>query len=81
MVPPKIAKPGVELPKPIKAGIPAEPSIVEVRVTGSPEAKGIIAPLPFAPAGPLGPLGPVGPVGPCWQIILVLWVTGTTSYP
>ena len=35
-----------------------DPPIV-VKVTGSPDAKGMIAPVPAAPVGPVGPVGPV----------------------
>ncbi|MNV74026.1 hypothetical protein D3C71_1672110 [compost metagenome] len=39
---------GALLPKPIKLGVPASPPAIVVRVTGMPDAKGIIAP-PFVP--------------------------------
>ena len=70
IVDPKSVRPCALLPNPIKAGSPASPPAMVVRETGSPEAKGIIAPVPAAPVGPVGPVGPVepsapvGPVGP-----------------
>ncbi|CUX37700.1 hypothetical protein BN3590_01075 [Clostridium sp. C105KSO15] len=42
----------------------SNPPSTVVKVTGVPEAYGIIAPLPAKPIGPVGPVAPVTPIGP-----------------
>lgn len=64
MVPPAIASPGAELPKPMKAGVPINPPVIVVKETGIPEANGMIALAPVGPVGPVGPVMPAGPVAP-----------------
>ena len=64
IVDPSTVSPGALLPKPTKAGIPASPPTIVVSEIGSPDANGIIAPVPAAPVGPVGPVGPVAPVAP-----------------
>ena len=70
MLEPSTVSPCALLPKPTKAGSPASPPAIVVKATGSPEANGIMAPVPAGPVGPAGPVapsapaGPVGPAGP-----------------
>lgn len=56
---PKTVRPCAELPNPTNAGSPARPPAMDVRVIGSPDASGIIAPLPVAPVAPVAPVEPV----------------------
>ena len=58
---PTIDKPGAELPNPTKAGVPTNPPAIVVKLTGIPEANGIIAEEPVAPVGPVAPVAPVEP--------------------
>ena len=64
IVDPNNVRPCALLPKPTKAGSPARPPAIVVSEIGSPEANGIIAPVPATPVGPVAPVGPVGPVAP-----------------
>ena len=64
IVDPKSVRPCALLPKPTKAGSPASPPAIVVKETGSPEANGIIAPVPATPVAPVAPSAPVAPVGP-----------------
>ena len=64
MVEPNSVSPCALLPNPTKAGSPARPPTIVVRVTGNPDAKGMIAPVPATPVGPVEPVAPVAPVGP-----------------
>ncbi len=64
IVDPNNVSPCALLPKPTNAGSPARPPATVVRETGSPDAKGIIAPVPATPVGPVAPVAPVAPVGP-----------------
>ena len=53
IVAPSTVSPCALLPNPTNAGIPASPPAIVVKVIGSPDAKGIIAPVPAAPVGPV----------------------------
>ncbi len=64
IVEPSSVSPCALLPKPTKAGSPARPPAIVVRAIGSPDANGIIAPVPATPVAPAGPVAPVGPVAP-----------------
>ncbi len=64
IVEPSSVSPCALLPKPTKAGSPARPPAIVVRAIGSPDANGIIAPVPAMPVAPAGPVAPVGPIGP-----------------
>ena len=46
IVEPSSVSPWALLPKPTKAGSPTSPPAIVVRATGSPDANGIIAPVP-----------------------------------
>ena len=46
IVEPRSVRPCALLPKPIKAGMPASPPAIVVREIGSPDAYGMIAPVP-----------------------------------
>ena len=50
---PEINKPEAEFPNPTKAALPATPPVVVVKMTGVPDANGMIVELPL-PAGPVG---------------------------
>lgn len=74
MVEPSTVRPCTLLPKPTKAGSPARPPAIVVKATGSPDANGMMAPVPAIPAGPVAPVTPsapgapgipCGPIGPC----------------
>jgi hypothetical protein len=64
MVLPKTDTPGVDIPKPIYAGVPAAPATSVVSATGIPDEYGIIAPLPSTPDAPVAPVAPVSPISP-----------------
>ena len=62
IVDPKSVRPCALLPKPTKAGSPASPPAIVVKATGSPDANGIIAPVPAAPVAPVAPVAPKQPL-------------------
>ena len=64
IVEPNSVSPWALLPKPTKAGSPARPPATVVSEIGSPDANGIIAPVPATPVGPVAPVEPVAPVAP-----------------
>ena len=61
---PKTVSPCALLPNPTNAGIPASPPAIVVNETGSPDANGMIAPVPATPVGPVAPVAPVAPSAP-----------------
>ncbi len=61
---PRRKAPGALTPKATSPTVPGAPPATVVRVTGVPEANGMIAEEPAGPAVPAGPLGPIGPRGP-----------------
>ena len=75
MVEPSTVRPCTLLPKPTKAGSPARPPAIVVKATGSPDANGMMAPVPAIPVGLVAPVGPVtpstpaGPVAPVGPVI------------
>lgn len=64
IVEPNNVSPCALLPNPTKAGSPASPPAIVVKATGSPDANGIIAPVPAAPVAPVAPVAPSAPVAP-----------------